>query len=93
VLRRVLQFGANLTAGVDIIQNANRTCSIWAGVGDGNAETNQFRLIDYDYAHAFNYTWSNSPILPKFTDLVYISQSPVCFPVQLAVSASFLIVL
>jgi hypothetical protein len=84
VLRRVLQYSTSLSTGLEIIQNANRTCSIWSGVGDGNADENQFRLVDYDYAHAINYTWSNSPITPTYPDVVYISESELCFYEQLS---------
>jgi hypothetical protein len=67
LLRDILEFDVDVTSAANRIINAQRTCSIWVGVGDGHE--NQFRVFQYshDYVNIFDDinqpTWSAHPRL------------------------------
>jgi hypothetical protein len=68
LLRDILQFSGDITDAMNRIINAQRTCSIFMGLGDGI--NNQFRVVEYshDYVNFFddrNYpAYPNHPLMP-----------------------------
>lgn len=68
LLRDILQFSGDVTDAMNRIINAQRTCSIFVGLGDGI--NNQFRAVEYshDYVKFFddkNYpAYPNHPLMP-----------------------------
>jgi hypothetical protein len=57
LLRDLLQFDKSLNDSIDRITNANRTCDLILGVGDGNM--GQFRGIEYSYSTALFFDDTN----------------------------------
>lgn len=68
LLRDILQFSGDMTDAMNRIINAQRTCSIFMGIGDG--VSNQFRVVEYshDYVNFFddrNFpAYPNHPLMP-----------------------------
>mmetsp|Transcript_1194 Transcript_1194/g.1578 ORF Transcript_1194/g.1578 Transcript_1194/m.1578 type:complete len:451 (+) Transcript_1194:28-1380(+) len=86
LLRDLLQFDPTLQDGLDRITNANRTCSLILGFGDGkstNGQLNGFRGIQYSHDVAkfmtdvnqmpVNDTWH-----PRLKDTVYYGMDWLC---------------
>jgi len=80
VLRDILQFDSTIEEGVERLRNANRTCSIFVGIGDHASGT--FNAVEYsvDIFEVFNDTTSfpgfkpMSPEHPLMDDVVYIDK-------------------
>jgi hypothetical protein len=80
LLRDILQFDKTIDDALDRIDSANRTCSIFIGLGDHQSQT--FRAVEYSlsYVRVFNDTTPfpayapPSPQHPLFDDLVYIDK-------------------
>jgi hypothetical protein len=79
-LRDILQFDQTIEEGISRLRNANRTCSIYVGIGDHASNT--FNAVEYsvDIFSVFNDTTPfpgfapMSPEHPLFEDLVYIDK-------------------
>lgn len=81
VLRDTLQFTNDLNAGIENIENSNRTCNLIIGLGDG--ELNMVNGIEYSGYVAIPYdddtqlpvndTWH-----PKIDDIVYNGMDWLC---------------
>jgi len=73
--RDILQFDTSLADAFNRIINAQRTCSIFLGVGSNH--TNQFRVVEYsyDYVKIFDplNIW-NTPAHPQLPDVVYVDK-------------------
>jgi len=67
LLRDILQFDMDTTSAISRIANAERTCSIWVGVGDGYS--NEFRTIQYSHDYIQVYDDYNFP--------AYLPQHPL----------------
>jgi len=81
LLRDVLQFDASLSAAETHITDANRTCYLILGVGDGK-EGGGFRGIEYSYSVANFYNDQNMmPIAswhPRIDNIVYYGMDWLC---------------
>lgn len=83
--RDILQFDVDISSAINRIEQTERTCSIFLGLGDNS--TNQFRVVEYahEYAKVFdplNYPKQDHPYFP---DVVYVDKhtqpsSDPCMP-------------
>jgi len=76
LLRDILQFDNTIDDGINRIINAQRTCSIFVGLGD---PVNKFRAIEYAYEEVNVFDDFNYPLYqnhPRFAGLVYIDKHP-----------------
>eukprot|EP01090_Pellita_catalonica_P004478 TRINITY_DN142_c0_g1_i5.p2 TRINITY_DN142_c0_g1~~TRINITY_DN142_c0_g1_i5.p2 ORF type:complete len:173 (-),score=32.32 TRINITY_DN142_c0_g1_i5:86-604(-) len=74
VLRDILQYADDVTAAVDQIINATRTCSIFVGLGD---PVNKFDVVKYSFEELIVYDQENFPVYtghPKMKDVVYVDK-------------------
>jgi len=74
VLRDILQYDADTASALTRISNADRTCSIFIGLGDA---TNTFTAVEYSYDYVNFWDWNNFPVWPghpKMPGLVYIDK-------------------
>jgi len=81
LLRDVLQFDDSLAAAEEHMTNANRTCYLILGVGDGK-EGGGFRGVEYSYSVANFYDDQNMmPIAswhPRIDNIVYYGMDWLC---------------
>eukprot|EP00456_Euglypha_rotunda_P054509 TRINITY_DN4407_c0_g1_i22.p1 TRINITY_DN4407_c0_g1~~TRINITY_DN4407_c0_g1_i22.p1 ORF type:complete len:297 (+),score=47.79 TRINITY_DN4407_c0_g1_i22:115-1005(+) len=80
LLRDLLQFDNNYQDSIDRITNANRTCDLILGVGDG--VNTQFRGIEYSASVANFYTDTDmepeADWHPRIKDIVYYGMDWLC---------------
>jgi len=69
LLRDILQFDNTLDDAINRMVNAERTCAVYLGVGDGNY--GQFRLFEYTSASLKVFDDHNLPYQPHFDGVVY----------------------
>lgn len=70
LLRDILQYDNTVEAAVDRINNANRTCSIFVGVGNNKSpEGPTFRGIEYSHDEVNVYDDKNFPAYPPYHNL------------------------
>jgi len=69
LLRDILQFDNTLDDAINRMINAERTCAVYLGVGDGNL--GQFRLFEYTRESLQVFDDQNSPFTPHFKNVVY----------------------
>mmetsp|Transcript_26735 Transcript_26735/g.92879 ORF Transcript_26735/g.92879 Transcript_26735/m.92879 type:complete len:371 (-) Transcript_26735:219-1331(-) len=67
LLRDILQYDNTVDEAVARIEGANRTCSIFVGVGDNKAKT--FRGIEYSHDEVNVYDDKNFPAYPPYHNL------------------------
>lgn len=75
LLRDILQFDPDVSAAFDRIMHAQRTCSIWVGLGDN--DMNQMRIVQYshDILNIFSdRSYPEYPNHPNFPGLVYVDR-------------------
>lgn len=63
LLRDILQYDVDVDSALTRIANARRTCSIFAGVGDGSS--NRFKIIEYSYESITILNDQNFPTYPN----------------------------
>eukprot|EP01121_Diplochlamys_sp_Union-15-3_P011240 TRINITY_DN3231_c0_g3_i2.p1 TRINITY_DN3231_c0_g3~~TRINITY_DN3231_c0_g3_i2.p1 ORF type:complete len:430 (-),score=64.57 TRINITY_DN3231_c0_g3_i2:65-1327(-) len=74
LLRDILQFDKTIDDSLSRIINADRTCSIWIGLGD---PVNKFRAVQYSYDYVNIYNDKNFPEYknhPRMDGLVYVDK-------------------
>jgi len=69
LLRDILQFDNTIDDAINRMINAERTCAVYLGVGDGNY--GQFRLFEYTSASLKVFDDQDSPFTPHFNSVVY----------------------
>jgi hypothetical protein len=78
--RQIVQYGKSVWDAMEMIQNANRTCRLVLGVGDGNAAT--ARMVAYSHSmavvlsskdHQPDHWWH-----PLINDTVYCGMDWIC---------------
>lgn len=77
VIRDIIQFSETKEQAIQIAQAANRTWSVWLGVGDEHSQ--QFRAMLYEEASATPYDDTTLPSLTNQTaikDVAYIDKHP-----------------
>jgi len=75
LLRDILQFDRDIDDSLSRIANADRTCSIWIGLGD--TKINQFRTVQYSFEQVNIFddqTFPEYPGHPRFDGLVYVDK-------------------
>lgn len=75
LLRDILQFDPDISAAMNRIIHAQRTCAIFIGLGDSN--TNQFRAVEYSHDIVNMYSdksYPRYPAHPPADGLVYIDR-------------------
>eukprot|EP01133_Synstelium_polycarpum_P012990 gene12990-15280_t len=80
LLRDILQFDQSIDEALNRIYNAERTCSIYVGIGSNS--TNEFRAVEYSHevVRVFDDTTEfpafapQSPAHPLIKDMVYIDK-------------------
>jgi len=76
LLRDILQFDSDIDSAITRIANAERTCSIFIGLGD---YSNRFKIIEYSYQHVEVWDDHNFPAYkghPLLAGAVYIDKHP-----------------
>jgi len=75
LLRDILQYDPDISAAFNRIMHAQRTCSIWVGLGD--SDTNQMRVVQYshDILNIFSdVSYPSYPNHPNFRGLTYVDR-------------------
>ena len=75
LLRDILQYDVDVDSALTRIANARRTCSIFAGVGDGH--NNRFNIVEYSFESATFLNDYNFPAYanhPRFEGLVWVDK-------------------
>lgn len=75
VLRDILQFDGDIETAYNRIENAQRTCAIFVGLGD--SKTSQFRAVEYSHTYLEKYNDQDYPLYknhPRMNGLVYIDK-------------------
>jgi hypothetical protein len=75
LLRDILQYDSDASAAFNRIMHAQRTCSIWVGLGD--SDMNQMRVVQYshDILNIFSdRSYPSYPNHPNFPGLVYVDK-------------------
>ena len=75
LLRDILQYDPDISAGFNRIMHAQRTCSIWVGLGD--SDTNQMRVVQYshDYLNIYSdRSYPSYPNHPNMPGLTYVDR-------------------
>lgn len=75
MLQDILRYDMDTDSALSRIATANRTCSIWIGLGDGNA--NSFKLVSY--SNQLVQIWNPNNFVPyqnhdHFNDLLFINK-------------------
>lgn len=68
LLRDILQYDNTVDQALERIETANRTCSIFVGVGSG--KQNYFDVVEYAYEYANVYNDTDFPAYPPNHDLM-----------------------
>ena len=78
--RKLIQFAKSIDDGIDMIQNANRTCHLVLGMADGNL--NKSTLVQYSHSIVNFFNWSN--LMPhtwfhtRIRDIAYLAMDWIC---------------
>lgn len=76
VLQDILQYDIDTDAALSRIATANRTCSIFVGIGD--KFNDEFTIVGYSYPEVDIYNWRNFPAYPPahnlFTDALFLDK-------------------